>query len=375
MSTPHLHRSQVESVLQLLFKFLDLSQDVERNVEDSLFREDGGTISYVLDENVFEIFVRPWDPRGQGASLHSSHWTAAYSEARHSGLEKSSVPAQTALLTSEYLLSGDLPGQRDSRVYMTEWHRWELARRYRELSDEYGRALARTSEEELSNRFDPLLTFFKSMKDGDDPDGLTEALVPGLRKDVEALKESGAPPEVVRTFISTRFVVQFLGEDDRIEPAEQLLRTVRDPLRQRIATLHLAYRPSEADRKFIKADAARWFDLLLHECAERGVRLLEAGEAGREHRKGDRSRTRAALWDDARSLALIRWAAVRAVGLQEKLVFVTADSIVFDTYRKWYVDLQPGTPEYLEPFVLRRLLQYAPIFNLADSRNVLGEMT
>src|SRR5262249_20703315 len=48
------------------------------------------------------------------------------------------------------------------------------------------------------------------------------------------------------------------------------------------------------------------------------------------------------------------------------------DNLLFDTYRRWYAGLEPNSAEYLEPFVLRRMIQYAPIFNLSDSRNVLG---
>ena len=47
--------------------------------------------------------------------------------------------------------------------------------------------------------------------------------------------------------------------------------------------------------------------------------------------------------------------------------------MLFDTYRRWYVDLSPRDEAYFEPFVLRRLTQYAPAFNLIHSGRVEGQ--
>jgi len=55
-----------------------------------------------------------------------------------------------------------------------------------------------------------------------------------------------------------------------------------------------------------------------------------------------------------------------------RIVFVTADTVLFDTYRRWYANLSLDDEAYLQPFCLRRLRQYAPSFNLIDSGLVQG---
>jgi hypothetical protein len=109
-------------------------------------------------------------------------------------------------------------------------------------------------------------------------------------------------------------------------------------------------------------------DRLIYECGLRGIKVAD------EHSRADESaRRRGALWDDARTLAMVRWAAVNRTSPGQRMVLVTADGLMFDAYRRWYAELDPRMPEYAEPFILRRLLQYAPIFNLADARNSLGD--
>jgi hypothetical protein len=355
-------KPNLEPSLRLLFRFLDLSRDLERNRDDTLFASDNGRIAYVLDENVFEIFVRPFIPRGEQASLHSRYWSG--SPARREA--HTSFAAQAALLTCEYLFSGELPGQADSRLFMTEWHRWELARRVQKLNAEYGRKLIETKEEDLAKPFEALRMVFAAE---DEPDaGAIKEFDPDLAQDLDDLTDE--PLKVRKSFISTRLAVKILAENEDMEPAEQLVRIVTKPIRDRIHTLHLAYRPPPSERESIERDARAWMARLEQECRERHIEVVrgQSDDADRE-----RTRVRAALWDDARSLAMIRWAAVRGVAAGERLVFVTADTLLFDTYRKWYAGLEPHSAEYLEPFILRRLIQYAPIFNLSDSRNALGD--
>jgi hypothetical protein len=361
-------RGDLEPILRLLLRFLDLSRDLERNRDDTSFRDDNGRISYVLDENVFEIFIRPFIPRGELVSLHSRHWAVAQQDHTGHRYVQTSFPAQSALLTSEYLFSGELPGQTDSRLFMTEWHRWELARRVQKLNAEYGRRLQEATEAELVERFQDLRMVLDYFSEGESTYDNVEAFDADLRQDTADLAH--APLNVRKSFVSTRLAVKILAEDDDVEPAEQLLRIVTKPIRQRISTLHLSYRSEDSERNTIAKDAHKWLTRLVAECRARGIDVVEKQSDDSKDR--DHARSQAALRDDAKSLAQIRWAAVHGVKAGERLVFITADSLLFDTYRKWYANLQPGSTEYLEPFILRRIIQYAPIFNMADSRNVLG---
>ena len=361
-------KPDLERMLRLLFRFLDLSRDLDRNRDDTLFAEDNGRIAYVLDENVFEIFVRPFDQRGEQVSLHSHSWAGAQDRGGRREAH-TSFAAQAALLTSEYLFSGELPGQADARLFMTEWHSWELARRVQALNAEYERRLINISEEELAEPFEALRMVLRNVSDGETGPGAVGAADPDLEQDIVELREASL--KVRKSFISTRLAVKILADNRDVEPAEQLDRIVSNPIRERIHRLHLAYRPRpenrDATREAVERDAHEWMRRLERECGERGIAVVKSSNEG-DHRV----RVRAALWDDARSLALIRWAAVHGVKAGERLVFVTADSLLFDTYRKWYAGLEPHSAEYLEPFILRRMIQYAPIFNLSDSRNVLG---
>jgi hypothetical protein len=365
MSAPE--KPDLESILRLLFRFLDLSRDLDRNRDDTMFADQKGRIAYVLDENVFEIFVRPFDPRGAQASLHSRYWAGSQPELPERRQDHASFAAQAALLTSEYLFSGELPGQADVRLFMTEWHGWELARRVQALNAEYGRRLKEVSEDELAKPFEALRMVLRNLSGGVSDAATIRAVDPNLEADLADLK--GDSLDVHRSFISTRLSVKILAENRDVEPAEQLERIVTKPIRGRVQRLHLTYRPPPQDRGPLEQDARRWMDRLLAECSERRIAVVDGLADG-----ADRcARVRAALWDDARSLALIRWAAVRGIKESERLVFVTADNLLFDTYRRWYAGLERDSAEYLEPFVLRRIIQYAPIFNLSDSRNVLGD--
>jgi hypothetical protein len=359
-------KTDLEPVLRLLFRFLDLSRDLDRNRDDTSFADDNGRITYVVDENVFEVFVRPFDPRGAQVSLHSHHWVGSRQEPAERHEAHTSFAAQAALLTTEYLFSGELPGQADARLFMTEWHGWELARRVQALRPEYARKLLTANEQELAKPFEALRMVLRSLPEaGEAGAGTTGEVDADLARDLADLKEGAL--NVRKSFVTTRLALKILAENRDIEPAEQLERIVNKPIRSRIQRLHLFYRLSAAQRPVVAQDAARWMGLLLQECRDRGIPVVEGQDGGDR-----RARVRAALWDDARSLALIRWAAVHGVEAGERLVFITADNLLFDTYRRWYAGLEPHGAEYIEPFVLRRMIQYAPIFNLSASRNVLG---
>ena len=373
MSVSQQGHANLEPVLQLLFRFLDLSRDLEHATgTTSSFNRDGGRISYVLDENIFEIFVRPDDDRGELVSLHSRLWSDVQPGAKRPP-DQPSFPAQSALLTSEYLLSGELPGQADPRLFMTEWHRWELAYRMSEVAAVYDERMKDVSDDKMMKRFETLRMALENFSRGRDGGSVIGEIDSDLQKDVADLDAKQISIEDQKIYVSTRLAVKILAEDREIEPIEQLRRLRSAPIHRRLFTLHLAYRPKPNDRDAIEQDARRWFQSLLDECKARKIDVHHKEGHGRVFSERRQARSRTAIWNDARSLAFIRWAAVHGVEPGEKLVFVTADTIVFDVYRKWYANLDPADPCYLEPFILRRLTQYAPVFNLTDARNQLGQ--
>jgi hypothetical protein len=359
-------RLQLEALLRLYFQLLDLSLDVERNRDDHAFRDEGGAIWYVFDENVLELFIDPRDPRGRITSLHGPEWRRA----GHRVDRNRSTVAETTLATAEFLMSGDLPGQDGAPIYMTEWHRWEFARRVELLQARQVRELRGISPTQIRERFSPLRQILKLFDR--DPEGIESHLENRqLAADIAAFKARQPTQDALRSYLATRLSIELLANDELLEPSHQIRRLVTRPLRQRIATLHSALGMiSDEDKQAIALDAREWRKRLRAECARRGIDVV-SGEA---HVPRQRSRSEGAVWDDAKSLALVRWAAATKSrsSLDQRVVLVTADQVVFDAYREWHADLPMKDPAYAEPFCLRRITQYAPVFNLVSSGRVEG---
>lgn len=322
-----------ERVLKQTLQLLDITRDIERNQADADFARDG-EILYVFDENVFEMFVRPyaWGPRM--ATFYSPLWLDG--EATRPPRSWASISAQSALLASEYLISGRLPGQLEPEIYMTEWHFWELRLRIERLAEGFqqrAKSILEDMAEELARRPRPAF----------------------LRNDLGELKRHPAiwTREALERFKVTRVVATQLADDRTLEPLEQLSRIVTEPLRSRIVGLQDRFEIPPTEIDIIATNARAWRARLEEE------QRLRHGPNNRGKRKSFKS--------DALSLAYVQWAARKWAGTQRKIVFVTGDTIVFDAYRRWHAKVDPSSSEYFDPFILRRLVQYAPIFNMNDA--------
>ena len=117
--------TEARSSLEELKALYDLSMDIQRWEDDREFSDNGGTIHYIFDENIFELFVYPFKHFRQTA------WSQQFS-GRLPKRERR-LAMRNALLSSEALFGGALPGQRQSKIYLTEWHRWELLDRLTEI--------------------------------------------------------------------------------------------------------------------------------------------------------------------------------------------------------------------------------------------------
>jgi len=363
-------RDRLDQLLSLYFQLLDLSLDMERNRDDFAFRQDGGKIWYVFDENLLELFIDPRDHRGRMASLHSAEWGSRKPEGAASSR---SYVAQTALATTEYLFSGDLPGQERGTVYMTEWHRWEFTHRVERLQWQQVHRL-RAAIGEMKERFGAVRKVL-AVLDRDPDRAIALVTDRRLAADLVAYRQREPTQEALKTYLATRLSLDVLANDDVIEPAEQLRRLVTAPLRHVFSTLHRSLpSASPEEKKAIAADARRWIGRLQDHCQRHDIEIVQRDGSWEEGRDGGRQRSLGALWDDAKSLALIRWAATlkSRSALQQRIVLVTADQIVFDAYREWYSDLHFNDPAYAEPFCLRRLTQFAPALNLVSSGRVEG---
>jgi hypothetical protein len=206
-----------------------------------------------------------------------------------------------------------------------------------------------------------------------------------LIQDFELFKAADASASELRSYLTTRLSIAALAGDRVLEPAEQLRRLVTEPLRTSFRTLHLHLNPAPTDQDWvtIHADTRKWYDALAAECVLKNIAIITPppdGDDGLQRTQhvdeSARHRSVGALRDDARTIALVRWAArqVAAASADQKLVYVTADDVVFDAYRRWYANLNPHRDEaaYGEAFILRRIAQYAPFINLIDSGLVHG---
>jgi hypothetical protein len=334
----------VEITLRKFSRLLEFTLDIERNGNDSLFCKDGGKIVYVFDENIFELFANPRNFSRYVDLFHNNIWfePGSFSD------DLRQISAQSALITSEYLFSGELPGQAANTIFMTEWHFSELSHRRLEYS-----AQLREEIQALTQAPNSLLTLKSDAAlDSSDVDELTRA-------DLKLFASRTTDMSALERFSTARVTVRQMARSNYIFPLLQLKRIGSKEIASRIAPLAVRYRPSPEDRAEIRSDRSKFLDLMRRELRRREVEQeRRADELGIE-RAG---RSDGGLQNDADALAYIQWIARNKVGPRERIVLVTGDSLIFDVYRTWYLDRPSG-----EPFILRRVLQYAPIINLNDA--------
>jgi hypothetical protein len=346
--------AEAELTLQRLLRLLDLSRDLERNHEDSAFvRGREGEIVHVLDENVFEMFIHPHEKRAQVATFYADLWSDSDGDdlAQWRGFE-----AQAAMIAAECLVARRMPGGSDLTLYMTEPHRYELAARATEMQEV---ALSELRQRVSAARRDQRhkLVLLRSMLRAA---AANEAVLPpadlpaALAADLNELRVGRVGESALTRLMVARLAAEVLTEDRALEPLQQLRRVLTPPIRNRIATLQPAAPLSALDVQSIHVEAQAWYRRLVEE-------LGRPGNAQRTRKPDSRS-----LWNDARSIAFIRHVVLRT-GSRRRILFVTGDALVFNAYRRWHASADPSASHYGEPFFMRRVVQYSPIFNPVDS--------
>jgi hypothetical protein len=344
-----------EATLRQVLHLVNISRDLERNHDDSIFHMDGGEIVYVLDENIFELFIRPFRNRESVETFYGDLWHAS---GKGNRLWRS-FEAQTALITSEFLITRVLPGAKTDTIFMAQPHRWELAHRVEALTEELRSEVRRNPakvEAELARKIGVLREIITREvgQTGELGVGDDEA---SLSVDLRKLAENSLSPSVIHRIRAARSAAAVLAEDAVTEPLEQLRRIVTPPIRNRLQTLHTVFQPTGRERDAIELDAADWF----------GRFARELSTPGHRQRKRSVEESGRALWNDARSIAFLRWVSTRKMAAGQRLVFVTGDHLVFDAYRRWHATAGPKLTQSEEPFFMRRATQYSPIFNPADT--------
>lgn len=344
-------------ILEQQIQMLNLVQGIERNQSDEMFEADGGRIHYVFDENVFEMFVMPKRMRSFVGTFQSTFWKRFADPAHFRAWP--SFNAQSAMLAAEYLLSGELPGQEDSKLlFMTPWHMNELSNRVGELTVELrGRIEAAQLEGRTSSVERDLDSWFRSKQgraDATDPYFWAPlAREPQLREDLDNLQSHGnVEPARIDRFAAARILARVLSEDTYFEPVEQLARLVSPGTRDRIVDLTTRFGLGSRDEEELERSATEW-----HSRLDKQIKSA----------KKIPPRRPAAIWSDAYSLALVNWVSENCDRASERVVLVTGDRFLYNAYLEFWSNWRRNSPE-TDPFVLRRIVQYAPILNMNNRK-------
>ena len=209
----------MEAPLNQIAALFDLSLDIERHYSDVNFAQDGGTIHYVFDENLFELFVFP-NINWHRSNYFSAAWRGSKTknEQRHK-----TAGLQSALITAEILFSGKLPGQVNSKILLSEWHRSELLSRMDDIVGDYSKssfeAFRSTTETAIFEKFKVWL---------DEPTekytGKFRSADVSLQDDVKLLREQrGLTEGTIAGFCRNREAALLLASDKHSEPCATII--------------------------------------------------------------------------------------------------------------------------------------------------------
>lgn len=293
---------------------------LEYNREDYEFARKGGRITYLVDANIVRFFMRPADEAmqhlgalGRGAQIKSN-----------------------AMITAEFMLSRELAGQRGAPAFIAPGHA-------EDISDIIG-GIAHAANETRKQ-----------------PDGKP---LDALARDIEAnrIDADGAIRQLAE------IVPEVAEEVARYLEAQHLKRVYDEELVRPLAS----HRNATSD--ILDVDTSRqksvteWIKRI-QTWAATVEKERKAGVGTREASPAKRDRRR--IMRDARVLVQLEKLAADA-DPDCRYVLITADTLLFDTYARWYWDTaREQSPR--PPFLLRLPLQYSPILNLSEMPNGLDD--
>jgi hypothetical protein len=362
---------------------LDLYLDMERNLSDNRFASDpANEIIYTFDEDIFELFVggkdqEQTDQRRRGfiytdrrravGVFHIKAWRT-WRERQHltpqQEEQRADINRQSAMLTTEWLFSGNLPGRKDSSIYISRQHFGELSSRWETLITNFRPKLPSAASmehhyiEELEQ--DHATSAHTSDDTGGTINDYLRATPEPLRSDLSELwKAIGSRKGVELTaamrsfwqFAFSRKLAATLASLEVTEPISQLLR-INSDIAGRLRFLHHVMAPDEPEKIPRSETFGFWKERLDDEIEVRKKRTPTYSRDGH------------AVDNDAHTMALVQALAnttVRA-GIPRRFVLVTADPLLIDAYRAWHC----REAEQVEPFVLRPVRHFAPLLNISS---------
>nr|WP_294501339.1 hypothetical protein [uncultured Rhodopila sp.] len=298
---------------------------LEYNHEDYEFSRAGGRITYLVDANIVRFFMHP-----------------AAEATQHFGVFGQGAKIETnAMITAEFMLSRELAGQRRAPAFIAPGHAEDVA----DIIEAVGRTGPDLREPPNRNRLEALLHDIEAnrIRPEDAIRQLTE-LVPKVA-------------EVFATYLEVEHLKRVYDED-LVRPLASHRNATRDILEvDNGASLAVI----EWTRRIRKWEATAETERRSGRPAPQAT-ARETGSSRRELRVVER---------DARVLVQLEMLAA-AADPECRYVLITADTVLFDTYARWYwQEVREKSPR--PPFLLRLPLQYCPILNLNEMPNGLDE--
>jgi hypothetical protein len=308
-----------------------LQRDLDLNKTDADFSRADGKIVYFLDANVGKSISGDF-----GGFLRRARVAAARESASTGYGTLSDIRGILMMLATEYIFSETLVGRRGSRLYVTSWHREEIANNLvrihascmKNLISEGGRAAC----VEKQTR-----SILRIVSKGSHESNESSRKVPGARQTIlELIKERIDKDEFLQ--LATE-----LADDMLSEPLDQIDRLLKGAL--------------------VYDDAATW------ELAQRHLTRKPPPWAGIANYHDD-AKSQVVSEDDAKSISYMQWLADHCMGSAERLVFITNDMRLAQWYDEWFSD--DARPSGYRPsnYIVRMLSQYFPQLNLRDARDM-----
>lgn len=340
----------VGQVIQKLGYLIDLTRIIDRNTDDGTFENQGGTIHYVFDTNVTQMFFEPFRNPHFAEVFFGPLWG-------DQPLQDNEINSQNCLIAAEYLFSGRLPGQSNSRWYMSELHRQELDTQIEYLQEEI-QLTEQTLQDNPRFKLDTLkrLQMLNSALSFDELDK-SHVLALMARSgasqhqmdDVDLLTEPQFKKRAIE--LKSREVCRVLALDRVLEPKWQLDRFHEEPeMLSARGNLEDLLQVGERSVEIFR-EARGWHKSLASVLARRGSGV----------------RSEAAIRADCETLALISWGNREVLPRDERLVFVTGDRALLEAYKQRYVD-EPSSG----PFLLRPINHFSPLFNPSSAGSMLA---
>lgn len=344
------------TLVQKLGRMAEIARVIDLNRADGEFcRIEGGSLIYVFDTNVFQLFLEA-APFSRFVEIFN---TEVWSGPRVDRV----VNRQSAIITSEHLFSGALPGAQHNSIIVSSWHYEELfeqmAYLYRRIRNT---ASADGAAEAIEAGVQRLHALARLVETRDEK--LFDAARKGFTKtqiaDDRRLEREGATIASRIDSYAVGAIAQLLAEDRYTEPQEQFVRMSNCAFKSH--SLHpelyvdderLAEGAKEWGRLIREADAA----VKRRESARRRIREDEHSEY--------RPRSKEARERDAKTLAWLDYLAVNVIQPNQRLIFVTGDRLLLNASRRRKAD-HPDLP-----FLVRSTVHFAPLLNFNDARSQL----